>query len=227
MVVMRGERYIAAHERYVELTRALPDDFRVPSTPEWTVRDVTAHLTGVAADLVAGNVGAWAQPDWTAAQVTSRAGRDGFEVLSEWASLVPRVAVVLDDPAAAALEPHFGRLALVDLTCHEADVREACGSSPYLSAVDWAVLAEHRLRVLDAGLREAGLPALAVRTPEGDSWTAGGESPEAEVRLPRYELWRSLMGRRTRAQARRYAWSADPTPFLAVWAAPSFGWPED
>lgn len=226
MGAMRGKCYVTAHHRYVQLTQALSDDLRVRATPDWNVRDLTSHLTGVAADLVAGNVEAWAEPDWTAAQVSSRASRDRGDVMSEWASLVPTVAKVLDDPAAAGLEPHFGRMPLVDLTCHEADVGESCGSSAYLDPLDWTVLAEHRLWVLDAELREAGLPALAVRTPEGDSWTAGGEAPQAKVSLSRYELWRSLMGRRTRTQVRRYDWTVDPAPFLTAWAASTFGWPE-
>jgi uncharacterized protein (TIGR03083 family) len=224
---MRGQCYAAAHQRFVHLVGGLADDLGIPASPAWTVRDLVAHLTGVAADLVTGNVEGWAGPEWTAAQVSSRAGLARGDVLSEWASLVPRVVAVVDDPAGVGLGAAFGRMPLVDLTCHEADVREAAGSGPFLDSSDWEVLAEHRLWVLDAEVREAGLPALAVRTAEGDSWVAGGETAQATVRLPRYELWRSLMGRRTRTEVVHYDWSVDPGPYLAVWAASSFGWPEE
>jgi hypothetical protein len=44
------------------------------------------------------------------------------------------------------------------------------------------------------------------------------------VVAPRYELWRSLEGRRTRDQVRTFEWSVDPEPYLDCWLGPVFRW---
>lgn len=222
----RSSRYAAAHERVIALLDVVPDEQRVPATPAWDARELLAHLTGVADDLVAGRVDDWAEPEWTAAQVSSRAGRTRGSLIDEWARLVTRVGEVIDDPAAAGLPEHFGRMPLMDLVCHECDLREAVGAPLPLDEEDWTVLAQHRRWVLGLELEEAGIEGIDVRTEEGDHW--GGSGPVvASVRLPRYELWRSLTGRRTRKQVRAYAWTGDLERVLPVWAASTFGWPED
>lgn len=222
----RSVRYAAAHDRFVALLDGVPDEQAVPATPAWNARELLAHLTGVADDLVAGRVEDWAAPEWTAAQVSSRADRTRASLVDEWAFLVPRVGGVLDDPAAAGLPEHFGRMPLMDLVCHECDLREALGAPRPLDEEDWTVLAQHRRWVLGLELEEAGIEGVEVRTDEGDHWDGSGPAA-ASVRLPRYELWRSLTGRRTRAQVRAYDWSGDVERVLPVWAASTFGWPED
>lgn len=70
---------------------------RVPACPAWTVRDLLAHLVGVAADTAGGDgffAGAplaWQQPPlaaarerWTAGHVDTRRSADGPALLREW-----------------------------------------------------------------------------------------------------------------------------------------------
>ena len=45
---------------------------KVASCPDWTVREVTAHLVGVTADALAGNLADAGTDPWTAAQVDKR-----------------------------------------------------------------------------------------------------------------------------------------------------------
>ena len=78
-----GDLYSAAFERFVAVIDGLPDHMPVPATPPWSVIDVLAHLTGVCADLVSGNVDDWADPAWTAAQVEGRRGRSRSELVDE------------------------------------------------------------------------------------------------------------------------------------------------
>lgn len=47
----------------------MDDESRVRATPGWTMRQLMAHVVGVCVDLVNGNVGDWAEPNWTGAGV--------------------------------------------------------------------------------------------------------------------------------------------------------------
>src|SRR3954468_2500593 len=70
-----GAVYAEGRERISEIVTALePDQQRtaVPGCPEWTVHDVVAHLSGVCADILAGNLEGVATDPWTAEQVRGR-----------------------------------------------------------------------------------------------------------------------------------------------------------
>lgn len=222
-----GQRYRQAWARVVALIGPLPDDMAVPSTPDWNLLQLLGHLAGAAADLADGNSGDWSYPHWTAAQVALRDGRSRGEVLGEWASRVDEVVARVDDPAAFGLHEAFGRMPVIDTVGHEHDIAEAAGLPAVIEHDDWLVLHDHRRLNLDAAVTEAGLPALSVLTPEGDSWTVGAGDPIASVALARHELWRSLTGRRTRSHVASYEWSVDPTAYLAVWVGGTFSWPAD
>lgn len=57
-----GARYRNAHQRIVGLVVGMPDTMAVPSTPEWNLLELIAHLTGAATDLVSGNADDWSFP---------------------------------------------------------------------------------------------------------------------------------------------------------------------
>lgn len=221
-------RYEAAHGRWVSLLGDLEDDRVVAATPAWTVHDLLSHVVGLAADMVAGDLADWASEEWTARQVAERAGRSRDEVLAEWADVTSRLCAMFDDLEGSGLDPLFARMAVVDLTVHEDDLRETIGSPREIDALDWAIVGVHRREMLDGLITGAGLAPLRVRTHEGDDWTLGGDEADGEVLLSRQDLWRSLTGRRTRAVVRSYGWSVDPEPYVAAaWISPSLGWPED
>jgi uncharacterized protein (TIGR03083 family) len=223
-----SERYDAAHRRWVELLRTVDDDQQVPCVAPWTVRDLLAHVVGLADDVASGNLGDWSSEDWTAAQVDQRADRSRAEVLAEWAELTPRLCAMFDDLDGAGLDPLFARMTVVDVTVHEDDILEALGTARPLDPADWSIVGAHRREMLDGLIAMAGLPALRIRTDEGDDWTVGGDIPEGGVTLSRQELLRSLCGRRPRATVRSYNWSVDPEPYLpAAWVSPSLRWPDD
>ena len=50
-------------------------DTIAPATPDWTVHDLLAHLVGVTADIVSGNLDGVGTDAWTAAQVEARRDR--------------------------------------------------------------------------------------------------------------------------------------------------------
>ncbi|MBU6316864.1 MAG: hypothetical protein KGR47_10185 [Acidobacteria bacterium] len=220
-----GHRYRLAWARMMALVEPLPDDLPVPATPDWNLLQLLSHLAGAAADLTGGNSADWSHPHWTAAQVELRSRRSRREVLAEWADCVDGVTSRVDDPAAFGLHEAFGRMPVIDAIGHEHDIAEAAGLPVGIEHDDWLVLHDHRRLHLDAAVTYAGLPPLRVLTPEGDSWSVGGGDPTASVRLARQELWRSLTGRRTRMHVASYDWSADPTPYIAVWVGGTFSWP--
>src|SRR5439155_1746111 len=95
-----------------DLVRDLPDAelaTTVPASPAWSVKDVVAHVTGVAADAAAGRIPpdvdlvlSLSNPEHaarrevlTAAQVQERRDRTIHQILDEWASsLVPLLSMI-------------------------------------------------------------------------------------------------------------------------------------
>ena len=77
MIVDLGVLYGAARRRISALVAApgLDDGAVVPATPEWTVHDVIAHLSGIAVDGTTGNMEGAPGDAWTAAQVARNVGR--------------------------------------------------------------------------------------------------------------------------------------------------------
>jgi uncharacterized protein (TIGR03083 family) len=223
---VNGHRYLAAHARIVELVAPLGDDLRIPATPGWSLLDLLAHLAGAARDLARCDVAGWSLDEWTAAQVLERRGRPRAEVLAEWAEHAPAAAAVIDDPAAAGLDAAFDRMPVIDATGHEGDILEAVGRPASLDPADWSIIGPHREAMLGFLVAAAGLAPLRVCTPEGDDWMLGGDAPTTTVVLPRDELWRSLMGRRSRSVVEGYAWRGDPEPYVAIWVGGTWSWPE-
>ncbi|MGH3467675.1 MAG: maleylpyruvate isomerase N-terminal domain-containing protein [Thermocrispum sp.] len=95
--------------------RDIPEqlDTRVPATPEWTARQVLAHLAGVATDAVHGRTEGRPGPTWTAPQVTQREGRALDDITAEWAQTAP---AVLDAIATRRIHPAI----VHDVLTHEA-----------------------------------------------------------------------------------------------------------
>ena len=64
-------------------------------------------------------------------------------------------------------------------------------------------------------MRASGAPALRIVTEDVDRQIGDGE-PVGTLRTSTYELWRTLHGRRSAAQAKRLDWSVDADPWLEV-----------
>ena len=90
-----------------------------PATPEWTVKDLYGHLTGVAADLLTDNLEIVGSDEWTALQVAARADHSPQEVCAEWKAVGPEVEGRL-----AAIGSPLSSM-VIDVWHHEQDVRNA------------------------------------------------------------------------------------------------------
>ncbi|MGH9050916.1 MAG: DinB family protein [Acidimicrobiia bacterium] len=198
-----AQTYRDARGRVIDLVGRLDQDqldMIAPATPEWRVRDIVAHLAGVCADVVAGNLDGVATDAWTARQVDARRDRRFDDVLREWEETGAAVeAVVPDFPEVAV-----GQM-ITDTATHEQDVRGALGArgARDSDAVDIAV--RWGAQMLDR------TQPLRFETDAG-ALDASDGTPVATVRASRFELLRAMTGRRSLDQMRAYGWKGTPCP---------------
>ncbi len=205
--------YREARERIAALVRDASEDQRartVPGCPKWTIGDTVAHLAANAVDEAAGRLTGVPDDEQTAAQVEQRRGRPLEEILQEWdAAAKPLEPVIAAHPLAVAW--------INDVLTHEADIRGALGAGrPPESA--WTAALELARPGIVARLRHLG--KLTILAGEHRFIVGSGESATT-VEADLYEFWRSLLGRRSRAQMAAWNWSGDPEPYLR--AIPRFG----
>jgi uncharacterized protein (TIGR03083 family) len=241
-----GTVYEGGRHRIMELVADLDDRAAatpVPACPEWSVHDVVAHLAGVCADILAGNVAGAATDPWTAAQVDVRRQRSLAEILAEWDDVGPQVAAFADD-----FPGRLGRQFIADVTVHEHDLRGTLGRQGARDSEGVGIGADFFVNVfLHPGVTALGLEPLEVRA--GDRmWVAGtggpptGDideaaraalmstevipeptvTPAGTLDVEEFELFRALTGRRSAAQIRRFEWSVDAEPYLPLFGLGPF-----
>ena len=185
-------------------------DAQVPATPLWTVLDVFAHVTGVAADNSIGRIeGAPLEP-WTQRQVDERRGRTPVEIESEWSALGPTVEAMLEasGPALSAM--------VMDVVMHHCDVMGALGiQAP--RGDEGLRLCLRAANAIAPRIDAAGLPSLHIRTTGLDRVLGTGDAG-ISVSGDSYEIVRALFGRRSLDQIAAFDWSGDPTPYLSLFS---------
>ncbi|MDL5155589.1 maleylpyruvate isomerase family mycothiol-dependent enzyme [Actinomycetospora termitidis] len=207
---MLADAYRSGRARVVELVEDLPDDRSgrvVPACPDWTVRDLLAHLVGTAADVTARRTSGLAGPDWTAAHVAARRGVDVPTLLAEWDRHVDATADALEDRRVPVT-------VLGDLLVHEGDLAESLGA-PQPPWDGWASTASVLVRQVIKGIR--GRETLVVRA-GGTEWRSPDDAAPDTVRsvvsVDLYELYRGLQSRRSRDQMRRWDWDGPTDPWI-------------
>jgi uncharacterized protein (TIGR03083 family) len=127
---------------------------KVPATPAWTVREVLAHLAGVATDAVTGRMDGAPGPEWTSRHVSERVALPISELVTELQSRQDAVAESVADSPSPAL--------VWNLAVHHADLHEALGL-PLLPEPLWLPVAE---------AVAARSPALAASVPSYELFRA-------------------------------------------------------
>ena len=204
-------RYVEAVESFVDLARTLGDDdwaVPVPCTPGWSVRDVLSHVSGVADDGLAGRTDGAATDPWTASQVERNAHHSVDELLERWSAQYELFASAIESIG----EPRPP----IDCHAHEHDIRHALSrpgnrESTIIDEVATAMIAD-----VD------GLPvALSVQFDDGRTVTGGDpDGPPVSLRATAFEVFRSKLGRRSRAQVRALDWDgadADIDALVDAW----------
>jgi uncharacterized protein (TIGR03083 family) len=117
--------YIALRARVVDLLRSTPEssgDMMVPCTPEWTVRQLAAHIVGVPEDVLAGRMEGVTTDAWTQAQVDLYGHLTLLELADLFEASAPKIdAIIHNFP-----QPIISQF-VMDAVTHEQDMRSALG----------------------------------------------------------------------------------------------------
>lgn len=203
--------YADTRVRIIELVRSCDDaalDTIAPATPAWSVRDLVAHVTGLAVDVANGHLEGVGSDEWTQAQVEARRGQPIDAVLSEWEAAGAQIESTLDDWPGLS-----GSFVVGDLATHEQDIRGALGRPGGVGSPGFDIALQLYVASIDRRLRKRQLPSLRI-TAGTDEWLLGDGDPVATLALEPHELFRAVTGRRSRAQLAAYGWAGDATPFL-------------
>jgi uncharacterized protein (TIGR03083 family) len=182
------------------------DDLPVPSCPEWTVRALVAHLVGICSFAI-GRMSGWAEVERSSAGM----GVDGL--LDEWARMGEQAERLLAERGGRR-----GSLMVMDAFTHELDLRYAVGAPLPEDHSAFPRAFEIVLNGFSAEVAAHNLPAVLVAV-DGREWQAGIGEPVATLSGDRYDIYRSLAGRRTHEQITRLGWSRDSHRWL-----PAFTW---
>lgn len=209
-----GERYLLAVDSFIDLARSLePSDWDtvVPCTPAWTARDVLSHVSGIPDDAIAGRMAGAPGEAWTAAQIERNRDASVDELLDRWVQQAPVFAEVLDQ--IGEFRPP------VDCHSHEHDIRHALGRPGNRSSELVEFYGVWFAEFEDLPVR------FTVQFDGGRSVVSGAADAAATVTLggvTTFELLRSRLGRRSRAQVLAYDWAgeqADVETILDRWFA--------
>ena len=168
--------YIDLRARVIDLLRSTPEssgNIVVPCTPEWTIRQLAAHLVGVPEDVLAGRMKGVTTDAWTHAQVE----RYGDLTLTELADLFESSAPKIDAIIHNFPQPIISQF-VMDAVTHEQDMRSALGVPGGRDSKAIEVGVGFFLNLFEAS--DPVLSAALVNTSVG-----------------RWDVLRSLTGRRT------------------------------
>ena len=211
-----GSAYAGVRKRVGELVLSLDAedlDKRVPACPDWTIKDLVSHMTGIAADMIAGNVAEAGQDDWTNAQIAARKDRSIQEVVDEWNEVGSQLEAALE-----YLHPAVGALTVGDVVTHEHDARQALGRPGARDSDAIVIGLDIYVRRFGRRIRDEGLPTLEVKT-ESRTLRAGKDEPVGAVGGSDFELLRALTGRRTVEQIKVLDWTVNSEPYLGVFSS--------
>jgi uncharacterized protein (TIGR03083 family) len=207
-----AQTYHALRRRVADLVRdtdAEQLERHAPAAPEWRVRDVVAHLSGITADINAGNLDGVATDAWTARQVDARRDWSVGRLLEEWDTEAAKVEAVM----ATLPEVAVGQMTM-DAATHEQDIRGGLERPGERDCDAVAIGFDWGVAVL-ASMADQADTTLLIRTEAGSAMVGSG-ARDVAVRAPRYDLFRAMTGRRSAEQMRSFEWEGAPAPELLV-----------
>lgn len=208
-----GRLYGAKRRELVDLLAALDAGdlgTMVPATPAWSVRDVLAHVVGITADLNAQRFDVADPDEWTARQVRERQGRSVAELADEWEREAP-----LFEEGLRLLGYEIGSHYVGDLLQHTADVCHALGRGRLADDEALAVGLDFYRIELDRALTRSQRGTVVIQV-AGEEWPLGTGPTIGTLRASRFDIFRTLGGRRSESQIRAMHWSGDVDAILPV-----------
>jgi len=206
------------------------DDTVVPACPDWTVRDLIAHVTSIASDLAVGkipadlNLIAFWDDDMSRRReafiddaLARRSDRSVEQLLEEWDSAATRLEAMIrgEEPFPATSPPLVEWIVVTDVGQHLQDLQGALGKTEYRDALATGLSLRSYVEGMRFRAAHDKLPALRIRAGARE-WVIGEGEPVATVSGDPFELARAASGRRSPDQIRAYDWEGDPEPFLAL-----------
>jgi uncharacterized protein (TIGR03083 family) len=208
-----GAIYEDARQELLALLRSLtPQQLAtvVPATPDWAVRDVLAHVVGINHDLNRLTFGTRGDESWTAVHVETRRDHGIEDMAAEWDREAPQFEQGLRD-LGYGVGSHF----VGDLLHHYCDVTHALQLPRPSDELRLAVALDFYLSFFEEQLDEEKIGSVEV-TVADEHWALGSGDQIAAVSAPRYEMFRSLGGRRSEEQIRALEWRGDVDAVLPV-----------
>ncbi len=202
--------YERVRQEFVTTVSALSElelAVQVPATPAWSVRDVLAHVVGLAGDF---NAQRFPSADdeggtaWTAVQVQSGRARTLAELLDEWEREAPTFEAGL-----RAFGYEFGSHFVADVHAHYQDVRGALSFAPDVDDLTVRVALDHYLGFLDQLLAASGWGVLEVVAGAEVSRLGVAGLHRARLRGEPFEVLRVVSARRSAHQIRGLDWNGD------------------
>lgn len=220
-----ADTYRRERSELLELGQTLTDEQAAVMTtacPQWSIKDVYAHLAGIATNIVEGNTEGAATEAWANGHVSDRQDRSLREVLNEWQTAGDGVSDAMD--SAGDLFPFQ---LFVDQWTHGWDIRAALG--PQAAAEPDLSVYTQFLSEFEQGMQQnvpQGLAPLSLKLGEQtiELGEIGDISSIGTLEMTLFEYARVSMGRRSAAQLRALPWPetvADPQPYidlLVVWS---------
>lgn len=207
--------YRGCRERMTEIVTDAPEEQltgRVPACPGWTIKDLYAHVTGVAEDFAGGNVDHVGSDEWTAAQVMRRSELSVPEMVDQWQRISQQVEQTLDQ-----IPPGGAAMMIGDVVTHEHDLRGAAHRPGARDSDAVWIGLDRFIKWFGKRIKDSGLPSVLVHS-GGRDWQAGVLEAEVELEGEPYELLRALTGRRTQEEIRSLTWSRDPGPYIDLFS---------
>ena len=218
------EPYLGVVARVTDLVRAAAQaslDEIVPACPDWTARQVVAHLAGVATDWVAGHFDDYGSDAWAGAQTARFEGWAVDDVLGAWSAAASQFAELGPSPMGGTP----AMWAFGDAVVHEADLRPVLAPGTRVPRDAMALGLKAAVARWRGELGSAGVPPLDMVANDMRTWRVGDPDAAAQtVTTTGYELFRALFGRRSRAQVEAWDWSGDPAVYLDVDLPYPFRW---
>jgi len=199
----------------------------VPACPDWTVKDLIAHVTSIASAVADGNVPAdvnlssfWdedlavGREAFVDKELDRRRHKGLEEIVEEW----DRTAPVLEEmmrgerpwPDDAPAFPDW--MVMTDLGVHHHDLRGAVGLPGQRDSLATGLSLRSYVEAMRFRVAHEKLPTLRLVAGER-SWVIGDGEPGATVTADPFELARAASGRRSWEQVRAFDWQGDPEPF--------------
>ena len=211
------EHYHQTMARIIELVSNLSSDDEqlvVQACPDWTVKDLVAHVAGLCEALSQGESTPADTQAWVDQLVADRASQSLSETIKQWKSCAVKFGEV------ATLSARIAAPITYDLIVHEHDLRHALqlpgekDNAAVLIAMSFgALMLEHDLKNLNQG-------SLHLRCGEYE-WQCGPGEVELSLDLTHhfeFPIWETLRltgSRRSHRQLRQYPWQGDLASLLS------------